>query len=364
MRTRISLALLLASALTAPAALAQNKPEAPPKTEPKLEPKPDGKAEPKPNGKAEPKPDPAKIEAQKAEAARLAELVKRGAEACERGELEPGLAALSSAYSQKPDPDTAVWLGSCEAKAKRWAAAAEHLAAALRVKEDGPERKRVEEMFLEVRKRVGALKLSVDVEGADVFVQNRYVGQTPLPGEAFVDADVDALVVVKKTGFEEAQRLVKVGAQRSASLQVALSATPSTGNRYAIKDRTKAPFFVLGGAALIAGGVGAALYASAAARAADADNLLTELQGGKATGTPCSLAANAASCRALQGMRSSRDSAMNVGTGFLIGGGALLGAAILTGVWAFTSPSPTRTGLRVAPGVARDGASVVLTGAF
>jgi hypothetical protein len=361
MRTRIPLAIVLVSALAAPAALAQPKPESLPKTDAKVEPKPDA-------AKVEPKPDPAKLEAQKAEAARvaarLAELVKRGAEACERGELEPGLATLSSAYSQKPDPDTAVALGSCEAKAKHWAAAAEHLAAALRVKEDGPERKRVEELFLDVRKRVGALKLTVDVEGADVFVQNRYVGQTPLPGEAFVDADVDALVVVKKTGFDEAERVVKVGAQRSASLTVALAAASSSGNRYAIKDRTKVPFFVLGGAALIAGGVGAALYASAFSRAADANNLLTELQGGNASATPCSLSANAAACRALGGMRSSRDSAMNIGTGFLIGGGALLGAAVLTGVWAFTSPNPTRTGLSVAPGVARDGASVVLTGAF
>lgn len=368
MRIRLLLALLLAStALSAPA-LGQPKPDAP---RPPAKPDPSvpdpGKAEPA-NG------DPARAAAakllqQQAEA-RFAALMKRGVEACEHGDTDDGLEALRSAWVQKPEADVAAALGACEAKAGHWPEAAEHLAAALRVKEDGAERKRLEEMFLDARKRVGAVKVTVNVEGADVIVGNRIVGQSPLPGEVFVEAGKRTSITAKKAGHEEDEQSVLLGAKGTASLSFKLPiAGLGADDRYAYTRRTKVPFFVLGGAALVAGGVGAALYAAAGAKGSAADDLLAEIKAASSQKYACQPAATG--CATVSALRTSRDQMMNVGTGVLIGGGVLLGAAVLTGVWAFSAPSsssaslgPRAASLSLSPAVSPEGGGLWLRGGF
>jgi hypothetical protein len=360
MRHRLSLSLILASALAAPSALAQPKPDAPKSDAAKS----DGQ---KPDAKP-------KTEAQKAEEARLAklaaerlaDLVKRGTEACDRGDIDDGLAALSAAYTQKSDADVAAALASCEIKAKQWGGAADHLTVALRQKEEGPDRKKLEEQLLEAQKHAGVLQITVNVEGADVFVGNRFVGQSPLAGEVYADAGKPTLVLAKKTGYEEAQRTVEVAARRGVAVKLDL-AVESQVNRYASTSRTKVPFYVLGGAALVAGGVGAALYAAASTKAAAADDILAE-RGGT---YPCQNT-KATGCPTVLSLRQGHDKLWNIGTGVLVGGGALLGAAVLTGVWAFSSGSsstgsagaPRAASVRVAPTVSADGAGLWLTGSF
>jgi hypothetical protein len=364
MRLRLSLAILLAAAAVAPAALAQPKPDKPKADSAKPD-KPGAKPEP-----LEPREEAARALAKQAEA-RLAEQRKRGIEACERGDLDEGLATLASVWSRKSDPDVGGALGMCEMKAKLWPSAADHLAAALRVKQDGPDRKRLEEAFIETRKHVGAVRVTVNVEGADVFLGSRFVGQTPLPGEVFVEPGKRTTIVVKKTGFDEAQSSVEVAAERVASVKLAMVAEAPGRNRYALESRTRVPFYVLGGAALVAGGVGAALYAAAVSKGAAADDLLAELKSAHGS-TPCQ--PSAAGCTTIGNLRSSHDTFMNVGTGFFIGGGVLLGAAVLTGVWAFTGGSPPSAGLStsgpraasitLAPVVSPDVSGLWLRGSF
>lgn len=374
MRLRLSLALILAAAAISPSASAQHKPDAgkPDKADaakpdkgdkPDKAGKPDKGDKPDPHQPPDPREEANRILARQADE-RMADLVKRGTEACERGEFDEGLAALASVWSRKNDPDVGSALAACEAKAKLWPAAADHYAAALRLKEDGPDRKKLEDAFAEVKKHVGALTIAVNVEGADVFVDDRFVGQTPLPGEVFVEPGKRAAVVVKKTGYEEAQASVTVAAQRTASLKIDLSITPSGGNRYASPNRSRVPFYVLGGAGLVAVGVGAALYAAAFTKAAAADDLLAEIKTAHPSQGDAPCQPSNAGCATIADLRKGRDKFMNIGTGALIGGGVLIGAAALVGVWTF-STSPSATGsIKLAPVIAPRTAGLWMTGAF
>lgn len=388
MRLRLPIALILASlTLAAPPARAQHKPHKPDAARPdegkpgaaKPDPaKPDpgkpGATKPDPNGST--RDEATKVLAKAAEG-RVADLLKRGVEACERGDVDEALPLLNSALARRSDAETLGALAGCEARAGQFAAAADHYAAALRVKEEGPERKALEEAFADVQKRVGALAITINADGADVIVDKRVVGVSPLPGEVHVDPGKGIAVIVKKTGYDEVERRVDVVAQRSVALKIELVQAPASGNRYYASPRTRVPFYVLGGAALVAGGVGGALFASAASKGTAADDLLAVLNGGDAAKHPCDAPTSATTkraCVSLADMRKSHDTTANISTGFLIGGGVLLGAAVLAGVWAFAAPGHSSTGaaspppravaVTLTPSVSPDGAGLWLRGAF
>jgi hypothetical protein len=123
-------------------------------------------------------------------------------------------------------------------------------------------------------------------------------------------------------------------------------------------------------------GAGAALFAAGAAKGSAADNVLAAL--GTCTGQMPS-----AACPALKSLRTDHDTLVNAGTGVLIGGGALAGAAIVYGLWATFAPPPEEPRrsissrrssvdvwasraprIVVAPMVAASGGGVGLVGAF
>src|SRR5262245_351945 len=110
MRLAPSLAFALVSCLAAVPAQAQTPPPPPGAPPPAKSDggKPDAMKEP-------PGPSPA-------------ELLKKGAEQCEHGEVEDGLATLGASWARKQEVETAIALANCEIKASEWAGAAEHLA--------------------------------------------------------------------------------------------------------------------------------------------------------------------------------------------------------------------------------------------
>ena len=313
--------LLAASVLGAPPALAQTKPAAPSKPAP-------------------PKP---------------AEIARSAQEVCERGDTQEAITALASALTQKTDPDIAAALAYCEVKTGRWAAAADHLQIALRGAPEGPARKALEDRLTEARAHVGMLTITVNVELADVFVGNRFVGQSPLGGAVFADPGKN-VVSVKKTNFDESEQAVEVPRQGTAAVKIELAPGGHTPNPYARQTRTRVPFYVLGGVGLVAVGTGAALFAAALSKGAAANDLLVELK----TCQPAQVG-----CKTLKSLRSGHDTYVNLGTGALAGGGALLGAAVLYGVWAFAGAAPSSTGaLTLTPVATPSGGGVWMTGRF
>ena len=321
--------------------------------------------EPPPPSPDAPKHDAPKRDPAKEAAARLAELIRKGTQLCTAGEVDDGLTALSAAWTQRQDADLAVQLAACEVKAQQWPGAAEHLAFALRNKEDPEQRKPLEATFLNVRARVGAVKVKVTVDGADVFADDRFVGQSPLPGEIYVKPG-QAHVSAKKTGYGELEQVVSVRAGGTA--EVALDLTnenAANGNHGTGERRSLTPAFVMGGLGLVAAGVGAALFTAGAARGWAADSLLIDLRGSNTASQPCAGASPAAGCTTLASLRSGHDTFVNAGTGVLIGGGVLLGAALVYGLRAaFSTSSPTRSGLTLTPTASASGLGLGAAGTF
>ena len=319
-----------------------------------------------PSALAQPKPDASKAEPAKPPPPTPAEIALRGQELCERGDTQEAITALTSALAQKPSPEVGAALASCEAKMGRWAAAAEHYQGALRATPEGPPRKPLEDRLAEARGHVGTITITINVEGADVFVGNRFVGQSPLGGEVFADPGRN-VVTVKKPNFDEAEQAVEVPARGTAAVKIELAPGGRTPNPYARPERTRVPFFVLGGLGLVSAGVGAALYAAALSKGAAADDVLAELAAAHPVSPsqpgPCKPASPG--CGSVQSLRAGHDRFMNAGTGALIGGGVLIGAAVLYGVWAFAGVAPSSTGaVTLAPVATPSGGGLWLTGTF
>ncbi len=224
-------------------------------------------------------------------------------------------------------------------KAEVWAGAAEHLAFALRNKDDPAQRKPLEASFTSVRARVGAVKVTVNVDGADVFVGDRFVGQSPLPGEVYV-APGTTHIFAKKTGYGETDATATVRAQGTAAVTLDLAGLGAVASaRHQTDRRSVAPAYVLGGLGVVAAGVGAVLYGVGASKGGAADDLLAELQAGYGA-TPCS--SGSVGCATLKSLRTSHDTFVNSSEGVFAGSGALLGVALLYGVWAAFAPPPER----------------------
>jgi hypothetical protein len=286
--------------------------------------------------KTPPKVDPVKVAAE-----RLADLIKRGTEQCAAGDVDQGLPALRAAWTQHQDADLAVALATCEIKASEWPSAADHLAWALRNKDDPATRKSLEATFVNVRARVGAVKVTVTVDGADVFAGDRFAGQSPLPGEVFVTAG-KSRIFAKKPGYGEMEGTVDVKPGGTAVLKIDLAGEGAVAQSQRVTgSRSVAPAYVMGALGLVALGAGAAFYAAALSKGDAAGDLLGALQTDyPSQGTsPCAPTTHAA-CSTLQSLRSNHDTFANAGTGFLAGGGALAAAALVYGLWATFSPPP------------------------
>jgi hypothetical protein len=303
----------------------------------------------------EPKPDPAKVAA-----AKLVELVKKGTELCAAGDLDEGLPALRAAWTQKQDPDIAVALATCEIKASDWPGAADHLAFALRNKSDPEQRKALEPTFVNVRARVGGVKVTVTLDGADVFVGDRFAGQSPLPGEVYVTPG-QGRIFAKKTGYGEVEGVVEVKANGTAALTLDLAGEGAVAqSRRTTSTRSRTPAYVMGGIGFVALSAGVALYAAGAAKGSAADDLLAELH---------TCAGGAPGCATLKSLRSSHDTFVNAGAGLMAGGGAFVGASIIYGLWAtFAAPAeaPRTARFTVVPsfGASPAGGGLGLRGTF
>jgi hypothetical protein len=354
MRLSPSLPLVLASCLAVLPAL-------PARADAQPEPAPRNGGDPQAPGA----PPPPKVDPVKAAADKLAALIKKGSELCAAGDVDEGLAALRAAWAQHENADLAATLASCEVKASEWPGAAEHLAYALRIKDDPEQRKPLEATFTDVRARVGAVKVTVTVDGADVFVGDRFAGQSPLPAEVYV-APGKTRITAKRTGYGEIEGTVEVQARGTATLTLDLAAEGAVAASHRVAERrSPTPAYVLGAFGLVAAGVGAAVYTFGASKGAAADALLAELSQPPKSGygaNPC--ASYNAGCTTLANLRSGHDTFTEVGAGVLIGGGVLLAAALIYGLRASSSPAPQGALLTLAPMASPSGGGVLAQGTF
>ena len=301
------------------------------------------------------------------------ELYLQGAALYEQGQLADARDALLRAWNLKRDHRIAALLGATEVKLGRFRDATEHLAYVLRNQQadDHPEdRARSAALFEQARAKVAFIKITVDVDGADVFVDDRFSGKSPFDdGVMYVDPG-ELTISAKKAGHGELQKSVKLAAGGSATmrfdLDVARKAGESSGMSSGEPPPSRVPAFVLLGAGLIAGGAGIGLRMVAGSKAGRADQQLADLRVARGTQQPCRDQPPVDGCAQIKALRDSRDGLVNASTGLLITGGVALAASAGYAIWLKTrgsSDEPLKATALV-PVISPSGSGLWLQGAF
>jgi hypothetical protein len=117
------------------------------------------------------------------------------------------IAKFQRAYELSSDPRLLFNIAVCQKNQRKYS---KMLATIRRYLEDGAsilsadEKAQAQEIVKTVESFVSQLKLTVDEDGADVFVDDEKIGVTPLSGTLFVDVGVRKFTV-KKKGFKDAE---------------------------------------------------------------------------------------------------------------------------------------------------------------
>ena len=167
---------------------------------------------------------PAPASSQDAERAEA--LVLEGAQAFEERRFDDAYRAHREAWRLHPSFKTAAGLAQVELHLQKYRDAAEHLSYALRrFPPDGSAtlRQQLDQGLSEARAQVGALRVRVNVEGAEVSVDGKSVGAAPLDGLVFVEPGTHELRA-SLAGYEPA--VAQVAAVKSGVREVALSLAP------------------------------------------------------------------------------------------------------------------------------------------
>jgi hypothetical protein len=163
---------------------------------------------------------------------RAVELYNAGVEAAKAGRWEQAQASFLAAWRLKEHGQIAANLGRAEMMVGKHRDAAEHLAYFLReataVADD--ERTKAQEMLKEVRQKIGTLLLTVNREGADLFVDGVAVGKSPLSHEIFVEPGRRTFVA-RLQGFSPTEVSLDVTAGSSHQLGLRLSENPTADPR-------------------------------------------------------------------------------------------------------------------------------------
>jgi hypothetical protein len=142
-----------------------------------------------------------------------------GVELFEGGQFEKAAVAFARAYELRPSFKITYLVARCESELGHYAASLEAFNRYLAEGGDKVEKARRDEVEKEIERLsslVGSIAVETDADGATVFVDERRVGDTPLPDAVFVDLG-EHEVLIKRGAVELHREMVKVaGGQRIA----------------------------------------------------------------------------------------------------------------------------------------------------
>jgi len=221
-------------------------------------------------------------------------------------------------------------LGITEAALRKYRGAAMHLAFALRTfpANGKPEHKKLLEQTLErVRQEVGALRIAVNVPGAEVLVDGESIGRAPLEGLVYVEAGGHR-VEGKLAGYAGTGQQVTVEKGAEQDVSVAMTSTETVKAVAApvrpVKDEPQGGAdrrLVIGGGvtAGVLALVGGALSIVGASKKSEAASLLDTLRS-SGNADPC--AQEPSKCSAVREALRSHDQLDRASLGMFIGAGA------------------------------------------
>jgi hypothetical protein len=135
--------------------------------------------------------------------------------------------ALAAAYQLKATPDTAHGLARAEMQLGKPRDAAEHVSFYLREAKDAKpaDRQAAEKLFTEAKAKVGTLNVTADMAAAEVLVDGKSVGKTPLTGPIFVEPGAHTLEA-RKEGVAPVKQPVEVIAGGEGAVNLVLTPPP------------------------------------------------------------------------------------------------------------------------------------------
>lgn len=226
---------------------------------------------------------------------RANELFRSAKAAFAAGNLHEAHRLYSSAWELKKSPDIAANLGQTELELGKMRDAAEHFAYALKnLLPSSTDRQRaaLEEGLAKAKAEISALRLTVTPDGAEVLVDGRVVGTSPIAELVFVEPG-EHIVLARRDGFVTSE--TRIGAQKGAEqpVELALAAaqvpadsgaapTPAAPLRddtppESERSRNLTPAYVATGVAAVGLGLGIGFLFVANGKADDAAQIRNDL---------------------------------------------------------------------------------------
>jgi hypothetical protein len=291
---------------------------------------------------------------------RADELFEQAANEYDAGRFAQAQAKLDQAWALKKTHDIAGNLGVVEVKLGMFARAAEHLSWALRhfpPTEADQARQGFEQQLAKARAQCGALRVRVNVEGAELTVNGRAVGSSPLADEVFVDAGTVNLKA-QRDGYGAVQQSIAVPKGERRELTLTLTPTEKTERRSIVPG---AVLGAVGGAAVLAG-IG--LLAGSSSKASSASGVHDDIA---KAGHDCTPGASTydARCDGLASTSKDANLFRDAGIGLMIGGGVVAAGAVTYFLWPQSSASKgTALSMRVVPVASATGGGMFALGVF
>jgi hypothetical protein len=303
---------------------------------------------------------------------RASHWLSAGNKAFKEGRFEEAEKAYRQAFEIKKGFDIAGNLGVAEMAQGKHKQAAQHLAFTLRMfpltGEPGL-REQMQKAYDKCRQSVAAVRVDVDVKGAQIYVDGALQGEAPLPDEVFVDPG-EHVFEARLEGYQGTPQ--RVTAQKGAPVEILLALSPIPKPErepaplpVAPAPRSLVPGFVLGGVAVLGFGGGIAFLAVSAGRRSEASALSTQIVGNHQSCIPGAGNFDSARCGGLHDKLQSYATLHNTAVGaFIAGSAAALGTAAYF-LWPMVvRPKSTGKALRLVPAVGPGEAGAVVTGSF
>jgi len=289
---------------------------------------------------------------------RADELFSEGAKAYLAGRYAEAEQRLEEAWAVKRTHDIAGNLGVVKNRLGKPAEAAHYLAWALLhfpPTESQRARQGYADELARARTNVGALRIRVNIAGAEVSVNGKAMGKAPLETEAFVKPG-QVNVGAQLEGYVTVQQSVTIA--KGEAREVTLSLVPLV-----VEKRSIVPGVVLGsvaGAALVTGIGLYAAYSGKRGNAADLNQAII-----KSGGTCVSGGAHYdARCTQLDSTAKSADTLHSASAGLLIGAGAAAAGTAIYFLLPSPKPAQKAATLRLVPLASPAGGGMLFSGSF
>lgn len=309
--------------------------------------------------------------------ARTRALFRKGLAAYNAGQVDTARQLFLQAWEIRPSADVAMELAQTEMDLGRYVEAAEHLEYALRNFTPSINEKMrniARQAHSEVRRHVARLNVEVDRQGAEVILNGRVVGMSPLTSPLY--AEPGNCVVQARLGRDIASQTLLTGSGKDFSVRLTLALPSTTTGPLPVADVGQSeprPFdqdtsprrdvvpVAIGGTLAVAGIVaGIGLRLAANSEEDNAKRLSASLGGQSCTGANT----GTATCSALRDSVNKSDSERNWSTACLVVGSAALVATATYWLWPRKKSPDPHSQLRVSAGAGPTSAGLLVSGGF